>query len=157
MSGLQSVQAPDVPVLTMESKMAQNTATPGPNDATVTEAEVSGIAKKPRGRMAAKPRSRRKPTVASTKVATPKADDDAAATTRKPGTARTKTSIVLKKLSSAKGATIVAMMEATGWQAHSVRGFLSAMVKKKLGLDVVSETGKDGLRRYRIQTDGKTG
>lgn len=137
--------------------MAQNTATPGPNDATVPEAEVSGIAKKPRGRMAAKPRSGRKPTVASTKAAMPKADDDATATTRKPGTAVTKTSIVLKKLSSAKGATIAAMMEATGWQAHSVRGFLSAMVKKKLGLDLVSATGKDGVRRYRIHAHGKVG
>ena len=41
-------------------------------------------------------------------------------------------------------------MEVTGWQAHSVRGFLSADVKKKLGLALVNEIGKDGLRRYRV-------
>ena len=41
-------------------------------------------------------------------------------------------------------------MEVTGWQAHSVRGFLSGTVKKKLGLPLVSDTGKDGVRRYRI-------
>jgi hypothetical protein len=64
--------------------------------------------------------------------------------------APTKADLILKKLKSAKGATIEAMMEATGWQAHSVRGFLSGTVKKKLGLIVVSETGKDGIRRYRI-------
>ena len=62
----------------------------------------------------------------------------------------TKTSIVVKKLSSPKGVTIEALMEATGWQAHSVRGFLSAVVKKKLGLKLVNEIGKDGVRRYRI-------
>jgi hypothetical protein len=42
------------------------------------------------------------------------------------------------------------LMEVTGWQAHSVRGFLSADVKKKLGLALVNEIGKDGLRRYRV-------
>jgi len=62
----------------------------------------------------------------------------------------TKTEIVLKKLRMAKGATIAQLGEATGWQAHSVRGFLSAVVRKKLGLNLVSEIGKDGQRRYRI-------
>jgi hypothetical protein len=70
----------------------------------------------------------------------------------KPATsaAETKTSIVLKKLNAPKGATIEILMEATGWQAHSVRGFLSAVVKKKLGLVLVNDVGKDGVRRYRI-------
>jgi hypothetical protein len=48
-----------------------------------------------------------------------------------------------------EGATIEAMMAATGWQAHSVRGALSGSVKKKLGLTVGS--GKtNGVRTYRI-------
>ncbi|WP_245319542.1 DUF3489 domain-containing protein [Mesorhizobium temperatum] len=64
--------------------------------------------------------------------------------------AATKTDIVLKKLKSAKGVTIQTLMDATGWQAHSVRGFLSGTVKKKLGHEVLSETGKDGQRRYRL-------
>ena len=67
----------------------------------------------------------------------------------------TKASSVLKKLRTTKGVTVEAIMNATGWQAHSVRGFLSAVVKKKLGLNLVNETGKDGTRRYRIVSAGE--
>lgn len=67
----------------------------------------------------------------------------------------TKAEQVLKKLRSAKGATIDMLMEATGWQAHSVRGFLSATVKKKMKLTLIREIGKDGLRRYRIDDTAK--
>jgi hypothetical protein len=45
------------------------------------------------------------------------------------------------------------MMTATGWQQHSVRGFLAGVIRKKLGLTLVSEAG-DGGRVYRIK-DGK--
>ena len=64
--------------------------------------------------------------------------------------AATKTDIVLKKLRSSKGATIQQLSDATGWQMHSVRGFLSATVRKKLSLNLVSDVGKDDIRRYRI-------
>jgi hypothetical protein len=50
------------------------------------------------------------------------------------------------------GTTIAAIMAATGWQQHSVRGFLAGIVRKKLGLNVVSERGADG-RGYRIIDD----
>lgn len=72
-------------------------------------------------------------------------------------TGDTKSEIMLKKLRTAKGVTIDALIEATGWQAHSVRGFLSAVVRKKLGLALVSETGKDGTRRYRLGDAAKAG
>ncbi|CAH2403086.1 DUF3489 domain-containing protein [Mesorhizobium escarrei] len=70
-------------------------------------------------------------------------------------TKQSKSDLVLKKLRLAKGATIEVMMEVTGWQAHSVRGFMSAIVKKKFGLNLVSDVGKDGVRRYRIDDDAK--
>jgi hypothetical protein len=61
-----------------------------------------------------------------------------------------KSDIVVSKLRTAKGATIEMLMTATGWQAHSVRGFLSGTVRKRLGLPLESEIGKDGQRRYRL-------
>ncbi|MGC4026320.1 MAG: DUF3489 domain-containing protein [Mesorhizobium sp.] len=64
--------------------------------------------------------------------------------------ATSKSDIVLKMLRSAKGATVAEIMEATAWQAHSVRGFLSGTVRKKLNLNLEADVGKDGVRRYRI-------
>ena len=57
---------------------------------------------------------------------------------------------VLKLLRSNKGASIADLNKATGWQPHSVRGFLSGTVKKKLGLTLKSQQNKAGERRYFI-------
>jgi Protein of unknown function (DUF3489) len=59
-----------------------------------------------------------------------------------------KSALVQKLLSRARGATLAEIEEATGWQAHSVRAFLSGLRKK--GLDLVRETRKDGASAYRI-------
>jgi hypothetical protein len=68
----------------------------------------------------------------------------------KPAVAKTKQRICLDLLNRAEGATIEELQAATGWQQHSVRGFLAGAVKKKLGLTLLSERPDAGPRRYRI-------
>jgi hypothetical protein len=71
----------------------------------------------------------------------------------KPAAARegSKTQQVLDLLQQPGGATLKAIMKATDWQAHSVRGFLSGTVGKKMGLTVESVKGEDGERTYSIK------
>src|SRR5205823_8007711 len=64
-----------------------------------------------------------------------------------------KHSRIVAMLRAPAGATIAAIMTATDWQQHSVRGFLAGVVRKKLGLNLVSEQTDKG-RVYRIK-DGK--
>ena len=66
----------------------------------------------------------------------------------------TKIEQCLALLSNQDGATIDELQTATGWQAHSVRGFLAGTVKKKLGLILDSKKADDGVRRYRVVQTG---
>jgi hypothetical protein len=68
-----------------------------------------------------------------------------------PQTAATKSEAVLALLRQPGGATLKALMTATGWQAHSVRGFISGQLTKKLRLKVKS-VKRDGERVYSIRS-----
>lgn len=61
-----------------------------------------------------------------------------------------KSAAILKLLQRKRGATIAELQEVTGWQPHSVRGFLSGTVRKRMGLELKSEPGSDGVRRYTV-------
>jgi hypothetical protein len=63
---------------------------------------------------------------------------------------RSKQDQVIQMLRRRSGVTIEEIISETGWQPHSVRGFFSGLVKKKLKLPLTSEVGKNGVRRYHI-------
>src|SRR5215212_4468865 len=93
----------------------------------------------------------KKPSTASVSVpaAKPSSAPSAEAKNKK-AVAGSKQSRVITMLQSPDGATIVAMMKATGWQQHSVRGFLAGVVRKKLKMNLDSKK-IDGSRFYRIK------
>jgi Protein of unknown function (DUF3489) len=62
----------------------------------------------------------------------------------------TKHARIIAMLKKPAGTTIAAIMAATDWQQHSVRGFLAGVVRKKLGLNLVSDQTDKG-RVYRIK------
>jgi hypothetical protein len=72
---------------------------------------------------------------------------------KKAGTARdgSKAAKILDLLKRPEGATLKGLMKATDWQAHSVRGFLSGTIGKKMGLKVASTKTEDGERTYSIK------
>lgn len=61
-----------------------------------------------------------------------------------------KQATIIGMLQRAEGATIAQICEATGWQAHTVRGTFAGAFKKKLGLSIFSDKAEGGERVYRI-------
>jgi hypothetical protein len=95
---------------------------------------------KTKGRASAKPQSGKK-SRSTAKRAKPVAQQK---------TQGSKQEAVLALLSRRSGTTITAIIEATGWQAHTVRGLLAAVVRKKLGRTLQSEKPEGGERVYRV-------
>ena len=63
---------------------------------------------------------------------------------------RSKTAQILELIQQPEGATLAAIMEATGWQPHSVRGFVSGTLGKKMGIKIQSAKREDGHRVYTL-------
>ena len=93
--------------------------------------------------------SRRKSVESSTKSSVPKS----------PSNVRRKLAVsasgsksvrITALLSRPGGATISGLMKMTGWQAHSIRGFMSGALKKRKGLLVSGHKDETGVMRYRI-------
>ena len=103
-----------------------------------------------------KPKSRPKVVTQSSarKTAKPVFRKRAAPASSRPATGpNTKHARIIAMLRKPAGATVAAIMAATNWQQHSVRGFLAGVVRKKLGLNLVSDQTDKG-RVYCIK-DGK--
>lgn len=85
-------------------------------------------------------------------IAKPEATDDLQKLEVKSRTIRpgTKLAAIVEAMRNPSGATITQMMAGTGWQAHTVRGAISGIVRKRFGYEVVAEKGADGQRAYRI-------
>jgi hypothetical protein len=129
---LKAAKAPKVPQAAKGPKAA------GPHDiAAFTRAAAKGEA--PKAAAAAKA-----PKVAAKASRPGKKKAAAVIPVRREGT---KQAIILSML--AKGTTVAKIMAATDWQAHTVRGFLAAVVRKKLGLTLESEKTR-GERVYRV-------
>jgi hypothetical protein len=114
-------------------------AAPG-SVSTGTRASVRASGRNKRRSGRAMPRKRKKAAARAQSAGRAKADS--------------KQTVVIALLSRARGAIIAEVMEVTGWQQHSVRGFFASVVRKKLGLNLVSEKAK-GDRRYRIVSSAK--
>jgi hypothetical protein len=96
----------------------------------------------------AKSKSRKKASPADGRAQSQKGAKRAKAASARKGS---KTAKVLALLKRSLGVTLKELMKATGWQPHSVRGFLSGGVGKKMGLTVNSTKGVDGDRSYSVK------
>jgi uncharacterized protein DUF3489 len=126
-----------------------------------TTLAASGAAQEPKANTKANA-APRKPRVAPSKPKSGKKTTSAKKGTKAPKKAKSakaegvregsKTAKVLDLLKRPNGATLKELMKATGWQPHSVRGFISGTLGKKMGLKVESTKREEGDRSYSVKS-----
>jgi hypothetical protein len=95
------------------------------------------------------PKSRPKPQSVRNQKPAKKGDKSKKAAAKRRQAGGIRTAQILGLLKKPGGATLQNLMNATGWQAHSVRGFLSGVVRKKMGLSLRSER-REGAQVYSL-------
>jgi hypothetical protein len=135
---------------TAEATAVAEQGAPGALEKAATNRAASQKKGAPKGQTAAKGANTKAP--APKKEAKPKkAAKPAAAKRTSSPRAESKGAKIIEMIGRPKGATLAEIMKVTDWQAHSVRGFISGNVVKKMGLRVESERSTEGQRRYRIE------
>jgi hypothetical protein len=138
-------------VITAEGECKMTTSTTEENGKTQAAGPLEGPKPNKKARVGAR-RAHVAPTKAkSTRKASPA--KKAPKGRKKPDAARagSKTAKILDLLKRSGGATMKELMKATNWQPHSVRGFLSGTIRKKMGLTVASTKGEDEERNYSVK------
>jgi hypothetical protein len=142
---------------TTETKAAAETATVAEQGAHVAPekaASKKGASKQkgaPKGQKPAKAAATKKAAATSKESKAPKnATKPTAPKETKAPRAESKGAKILELIGRSKGATLAEIMTATDWQAHSIRGFISGVVGKKMALEVESRKNDAGERAYRI-------
>jgi hypothetical protein len=136
-------------VIAVITAKGENTMTSTTETGTAPAAEAPKATKKARGgarRANVAPKKPKAGKKAGPKKKAPKGSKKADAARE-----GSKASAILDLLKRPGGATTKELMKATGWQPHSVRGFLSGTVRKKMGLTVTSTKGEDGERSYSVK------
>jgi len=135
---------------TTEARAVAEQGAPGAPEKAATNRAASQKKGAPKGPTAAKGANTKAPAPKKEAKAKKVAKPAAAKTTSSPR-AESKGAKIIEMIGRPKGATLAEIMKATDWQAHSVRGFISGNVVKKMGLRVESERSAEGQRRYRIE------